>query len=369
MEDQPVTDLGCPQNRTYVRVFLLVLFVIVFYVAFRIFQPFLGAMALATVFASLLYPYYLRTLRLFRGRASLAALTICILFTCLVLIPFLFMVLALAGQVGQVYVGVENWVRSGDYDRFMNETGSPFFSRWTGFIEQYVNFQELDLSTHLASALKAASVFLLQNSTAVLGGFFYLVGQFFLTVVTLFFFLRDGDVLVASIRSMTALSGRYEDALVGKFREVTRATVLGTIVTASSQGAAGGCIFLLIGIPNALFWGALIGLFSMVPVVGAAVIWVPWSVYLLLSGATARGIILAVACIGIVGMLDNIVRPAFIQGKAGMHTLVVFFSLMGGVACFGVTGLIFGPILVSVFLTLLELYRIEFRTELNKPEA
>src|SRR5205823_2119808 len=132
------------------------------------------------------------------------------------------------------------------------------------------------------------------------------------------------------------LSNEQEDIFVDRFRTVTRAIVLGSLATSLTQGTVSAMTFLLLGLANPILWGVLLSLLSLIPVFGAALVWVPWTTYLFLIGAPTKAIILLVVQIVVVGSVDNILRPLFITSGAKMHTLLTFFSILGGVAYFGV---------------------------------
>lgn len=357
------------EERRYARIFLLLAALIVLYFVFRIFQPFLQPIALAIIFSTLCRPVYRWLLGALRGRANLASLIMCLLVMAVIIIPLATLISALVSEVAQVYQLVQAKASDGTFNNVFSSHENEYLAQLENWLSAYMPFSRQDVVNAVTSGLQQLSVFLVKQSTAVLGGFAGLVSQFILMVLTMFFLFRDGSRLFRQFETLTPISEKYEQLLAAKFREVTQATVLGTLVTALAQGLAGGIVFWILGIPNALFWGTLMGFCSMVPIVGTAIVWVPWVLYFVLAGSYGHAIALAALAAFIVGMLDNVLRPLFIEGQAGMHTLVVFFALMGGVAYFGVVGLIFGPILVSLFLTLLELYRIEFHAELSKPQG
>jgi predicted PurR-regulated permease PerM len=357
------------EERRYARVFLLLAALIVLYFVYRIFQPFLQAIALAIIFSTLCRPIYRWLLRALKNRANLASLLMCLLVMAVIMIPLATLISALVSEVAQVYQLVQSKASDGSFNNLLSNHENHYLSELENWLSAYMPFSKEDVVKAVSSGLQQLSVFLVRQSTAVLGGFAGLVSQFILMVLTMFFLFRDGSRLFHQFETLTPISEKYEQLLAAKFREVTQATVLGTLITALAQGVAGGLVFWILGIPNALFWGTLTGFCSMIPIVGTSVVWVPWVLYFVLTGAYGHAIALAALAAFLVGMLDNVVRPLFIEGQAGMHTLVVFFSLMGGVAYFGVVGLIFGPILVSLFLTLLELYRVEFQAELSKPRG
>jgi len=176
--------------------------------------------------------------------------------------------------------------------------------------------------------------------------------------IVLFFLLRDVEYFTSSMRLISPLSDNQEQLFVERFRSVTRATVLGNLATALTQGALSGLIFLILGLPSPVLWGALTALLSLVPMVGTALIWVPWAIYLFATGSPVKAVIFLVVQIVVVGGVDNFLRPMLIEGSVKMHTLLVFFSILGGISYFGILGMFFGPLIFAIAMTLLEFYVI-----------
>ena len=184
-------------------------------------------------------------------------------------------------------------------------------------------------------------------------------------VFSMFFFFRDGDLLLRELKSLIPMAPNYKDMVVNKLREVTYATFFGIFGTGICQGVAAGMIFWGLGINNPTLWAAATALVSLIPVIGTATIWVPLSIYLILTGYLGKGIILLVLGSGVIGLVDNFVRPLIIEGKSeGMHLLLVFFSLAGGLILFGPSGLVLGPLVSALLVTFLDIYRAEFKEEL-----
>jgi predicted PurR-regulated permease PerM len=288
-------------------------------------------------------------------------LVACFCLTLVIVVPFVIVLIMLAQEVSQVYQQVEDMLAKGEFDKFSTLSDIPFLRRPMAWLNSVVDLKRFDLVGNLAGLLKQASVFLLTHSTAIVTGLFNLIFDFFIMVVTMFFLFRDGHYLKEELESLSPVSKRYTDLLSTSFREVARATIIGNLLTALAQGVASGIIFWALGVSNALFWGTISAFFSLVPVVGAAIIWIPWAVYFLVTGSIVKGILMIALQALVVGSLDNILRPLLIEGRVRMHTMMVFFSIMGGIAYFGVLGMVFGPIIVALGMTLLEVYKIEAR--------
>ncbi len=362
------------EERRFVRLFLLVPSVLVLYFVFRIFQPFITPILLAIVLASLFYPAYNWLANRLGGRTNWAALISCVAVTAIIVIPVVLLIVQLAGQANQVYQNVQDAVQNPNSDwkgmldpQRMRE--QPLIGSLLDFIDDYVPLEQLQerVLGGLADWLRTISAFLFRHSTAIITGLANLLTSFFIMILSLFFLFRDGSALVSQMRSWTPLSEEYEQLIIDKFQEVAGATVVGSLATAIAQGVAGAIVFWILGIPNVLLWGSLMALFSLVPLVGTAIVWVPWTVYLVSVGSVGRAVALVLAALLFVGMIDNVLRPLLIEGKVKMHTMLIFFSIMGGIGYFGIIGMIFGPIVVALGLTFLELYKIEFKQELAKP--
>ncbi len=152
-----------------------------------------------------------------------------------------------------------------------------------------------------------------------------------------------------------------------KIKDVAKSALLGTFVTAIAQGAAGGIAFAICGLPG-LFWGMVMAFASLIPMVGTALIWIPATLYLVISGSIKQAVFMVVWCIVVVGGLDNFVRPLFMQGGADMNTLLIFFAILGGINCFGLIGLLYGPLIFGLAMVLLYIYNMEFDEFLTRQD-
>jgi len=354
-------------QRNLARLVLLIAALIVLYFVFQIFRPFLAAIAVAVVLSTLSYPLFEELLRRMGGRRGWAALAACLSLTLVIVVPFVIVLIMLAQQVSDLYQQFEGMLAKGQFKGVSTVSDLPFLRRPVAWLNGVIDVKRFDLVGNVAGLLKQASGFLLTHSTAVVTGLFNLIFDFFIMVVTMFFLFRDGHRLREEIASLSPVSQRYTDLLSTTFREVARATVVGNLLTALAQGLASGIIFWSLGVSNALFWGTISAFFSLVPVVGAAIIWIPWAIYFLVTGSIVKGILMIALQALVVGSLDNILRPLLMEGSIRMHTMIIFFSIMGGIAYFGVLGMVFGPIIVALGMTLLEVYKIEVRAPRTTP--
>ncbi|CAD2267641.1 Putative transport protein [Stutzerimonas stutzeri] len=203
----------------------------------------------------------------------------------------------------------------------------------------------------LASGALEGSQFLATKAFSFGQGTFQFLISFFVMLYLLFFFIRDGRELVARIRKAIPLSDAQKRRLFNKFTRVVRATVKGNIVVAVTQGALGGIIFAVLGISGALLWGVLMAFLSLLPAVGAGLIWTPVAIYFLMTGAIWQGVILTLYGVLVIGLVDNILRPILVGKDTKMPDYVVLISTLGGLALFGLNGFVIGPLVAALFIS------------------
>ena len=185
----------------------------------------------------------------------------------------------------------------------------------------------------------------------------------------LFFLFRDGRQIARNIGAAMPLSDAYNQQLLGHFTAVVRATVKGNIVIAVIQGTIGGVAFWLLGLQGALLWGVLMTFLSLLPAVGAALVWVPAAGYLILSGAVARGVVLILVGVLVIGLVDNLLRPILVGKDTRMPDYVVLVSTLGGISLFGINGFVIGPLIAALFIAAWTLFRNEKAARRRLPET
>jgi predicted PurR-regulated permease PerM len=331
---------------------------------------FLESIFLAGLFAAVFHPLYRKLctwLGGMRGVAAMATLVIVLLF---ILIPLVFLVLTVASQA-QVFA------RNGlpELQGLLADEGA-LSARLQGlpFYDTLVPYQEF-LRERLSSLVNSASGAMLEFMQSATVGTFNVVLTSLIVLYSFFFLLMDGDKLVYRILLYLPLDDDHEQRLLNRFRSVTLATLKGTAVIGFLQGAIAGTALAIAGIPQALLWSVAMMLLSVVPGIGAALIWIPATIYLLANGEYFTAIALAVFCGVLVGSIDNILRPKLVGSDTQLHELMIFFSTLGGLLTFGMSGFIIGPIIAALFVTVWDIYGEEFRAwlpatrfELHDPE-
>ena len=334
---------------------MLAALAVVLYFCFRILEPFLVPIFVALILSTLLAPLYGLLERKLKGHRSLAALLVCVILTATILIPLVFLSVSLANEANDAYQRLRDPETLRKIESWF-EPGSAVLDRIEGWLPGSIQLDKLQIGTRLSAQAQQIGVAVLGVATTFAAGIFNVLIDYFLMSIVLFFLLRDFEYFASSARRISPLSLDQEILFVERFRKVTRATVLGNLVTALTQGAISGFIFLILGLPNAVLWGSLTALLSLVPMVGTALIWIPWTIYLFATGSPIKAVVFLVSQVIVVGGIDNILKPLLIEGSVKMHTLFVFFSILGGIAYFGILGMFFGPLIFAITLTLLEFY-------------
>lgn len=344
-------------------------FVLLLFLVYRMVKPFLVPLILGLTLVSLFYPNFAALRRRLGGRANLSALLMCTVVTLLIVLPLLLFSLALYAELDDAFSGLRNAVLSDAGADSGNWLEHPWVKEAGQFLQRHFQVDLSRLDEYLEEQSRNLPQLLLRHTSSILGGagaLAFLLAQFFIMIFSMFFFFRDGEALLAEVKSLIPLAPQYKTKVLEKLQEVTQATFLGIFATGICQGLAAGVIFYLLGIRNPVLWGTATAFFSLVPVVGTAAVWVPMSIVLILQGSPVRGAALLVLGSTVIALVDNFLRPLVIdRSSSGMHLLMVFLSLAGGLLLFGISGLVLGPLAAALLLTFLEIYKIEFRDDLN----
>lgn len=341
------------EKRSFLGTLLLVSILFIF-----LLRPFWGAIFWACIVGLIFSPLYRRLLLVGKPKPGLAALVT--LLVCLVLgiVPTLFVVVSFF----QEGAGLYRRLQSGELN-----LGARLEQIQTAFpaIRQFSERFNLDLDalqSQLSEAALHASGYLAQNAVDFGQGALQFVIHLGLMLYMAFFMLRDGEKLVDLLVRALPLGDERERLLLMKFAEVARATVRGNLVVAAVQGTLGGLIFWILDIRGALLWGVMMTLLSLIPVVGAGVIWGPVAVYLFAIGAWPQGLILVLFGAGVIGLADNLLRPLLVGRDTKLPDYLVLLSTLGGFALFGMNGFFLGPIVAALFIAFWDIFIREFNS-------
>lgn len=344
--------------------FLIFCLVLAFYFLYELIGPFLPVVIFATVLTATFFPLY-RKLKSFLGdRSVIASILMCLLVILVVIVPLIIFIMFLANEALNAYALLEQKIRSGSMDPlFAAERGwfyalkiklSPIINLDPAYIKSTIT----DVAKNMSTVVVSRSADLLKNATSIVIGFV-------ITLFALYFFFKDGEDLVQKIIHILPLPQKYEKILMKKLSVTMTSILYGIFATAIAQGFMAGIGFWIAGIQNAALWGTVAGFFSMLPYIGGSIIWVPAAAILIASDHVSAGIFLILWGLLVVSTVDNIVRAFVIGGGIKTHPLLIFFVVFGGFLAFGFPGILYGPLILTVAMTLLDIYKMEYAKMLD----
>jgi len=341
------------------RIFLIFLLGVVLYLCYLIFEPFIIEIVVATILVSIFYSPFERLAKKLKGRRKTAALIMCVLVATLVIAPLVNFVIYTASSSVGAYSDLRYFV-----ENIGNTEVATDLNVYYNQIYQFVINNELVKSTWLNLAEVMKDWFAIGAGSWILGTTNFIL-SLFIIIFTMFFFFIDGEKMVEKVMYWTPLPNRYDKEIFKKFRDVSYSTMMSTLVTAVLQGIIGAIGLLIAGVP-VLFASIAMGFLSLLPYFGAALVWFPVSIYLLATGQIWQGIFLLSWGGVVVSTTDNLIRAYLIKGKAQVHPIFVIFSILGGIPLFGFWGVIFGPLIISLAVTILHIFEMEYETLLEK---
>jgi predicted PurR-regulated permease PerM len=325
-----------------------------FYLFYRILDPFLITIAWAMVLSITFYPLYRLFLK-FSKRSWASSLLTLLAILIIIFGPFSFIVRSLAGEITSVY----NSVEEKGIDAITNIQSHPQLQEITQKLSSYEILKGFNLQESIVKTLKSLGDYFVRHVSDVFKNAFVLVLNFIIMCLTIYFFLKDGETLTEYLKRLLPFSERQKQKLVERVKETVIAAVYGQIAVGITQGTLGGIAFWFFDISSPVFWGTVMAIVSFVPLFGTFLVWGPAVVILILSGSLGKGIGLLLFGALIISSIDSVLKPLIIGGKAKLHTLLVFFSVLGGIKFLGFLGFILGPLIAALCLSLLEIYTEE----------
>ena len=328
---------------------LLLLLALVTLAFIWILLPFYGAIFWAVALGILFAPLQRKLLLKLRGRRNLATFSTLGICTVIAILPVIITTALLVQEVATLYsdvqsgkINVASYVMQ--FKDILPTTVQDWLDRFgLGNIDGLS--EKVSKGALEGSQFFATQVFSFGQST------FELVVSFFIMLYLLYFFIRDGQAMVRLIRNAVPMAEQHKRLLQIKLRRVVRASVKGNLAVAVVQGALGGVIFWILGIQSSLFWAVLMMFLSLLPAVGAGIVWAPVAIYFLTTGMIWQGVVLALFGVFVIGMVDNVLRPILVGKDTKMPDFLILISTLGGMAIFGLNGFVIGPLIAALFLS------------------
>lgn len=346
--------------------FLVVCLLVVFFAFLYILSPFITVIFVGAVLAIAFNPVYRWLSKKLNGWNRLASTLTCLLTIVLIIAPTTFFVVLLANEAITTYDLVYAKINSGVFDKYLIWGDGGYFYDWKTQIEPFVDLDSLGLKDSIINFAQTLSAYLVSQTTVLLKSISEIAFGVLVMFICMFYFFKDGDKIVEKIGVISPLPSEHENELFVKVKAMVNAVVLGVFVTAIAQGVVGGIGFALAGIPSPVFWGAAMAFFSLVPVVGTALIWIPAVIILAILGSYGAAVFLFVWGVLAIGSVDNLLRPYLIGGKSHTYPLLTFLIVLAGVVKLGLKGVVVGPLVLIILLSFVHIYESEYARVLKR---
>jgi predicted PurR-regulated permease PerM len=338
-------------------IFILLLASLSFYYLYQVLSPFLASIVWAILLAIAFYPLFLKLLHLLKKKRGLSALAMTLFVVLVIVLPAGLLMISLANEVIDFYHHLDEMIKTGRLQSYLNRIGElPLLKGALERLKQYVDLSQADPFNFLLKNVQQISAFLFNQTSNLLRSISTFIVGFFFTLLSLYYLFKDGDHLLNRLKEIVPLPAKESELIIQRFKDMVSATIYGGILIAIIQGILGGLSFWILGLASPIFWGTAMAFLSFIPMGGTALIWIPASIFLFIQGAFLKGIILLGLGILLIGMVDNLLRPLFVSARTNIHPLLLFFSVLGGIQAFGMIGLVAGPLIMTLSLTLIEIY-------------
>jgi predicted PurR-regulated permease PerM len=339
---------------------LLVATAVALYLCWKMLQPFIEVVLWAVVLVIVFFPVH-RRIQARVGSPSWSALLSCLLVIFVILVPLTLMASAVVNEISDFaqmhQPNPDGTGGAAGAAAGLLDPNSPYLGPVVRWVGQYYDISALTSQSFIAERLKGLSGAIATRGVGLVGGAVGFIVEVFFVIFTMYYLFRDGERLRAAAYDMVPLSDKKAREIFDRTGEVIGASVYGVLIIATIQGVLGGLAFWVLGLPSPLLWGVVMIFLSMIPMLGAFIVWVPAAIYLGLTGEWGKAIMLAVWGALVIGSVDNFLRPKLVGERTRLHELLVFFSVLGGLQVFGVLGIVLGPVIVAITIALLDVLR------------
>ena len=327
-------------------IFFMILTAGVSVLAFFIFKPYIGPIFLAAIIAIASHPFYKKLLRIFGGKSSLVSFLAVLAIFVIVLVPAVFIGMALFKEATILYNNMTFWQTGGE----------DFLSVATSFIEGKIKNFSPDFSVDLAGYLSGLANWIVGHIDTFFSGFFKVLIGLLLMIISLFYFLKDGERIVKKLVAFSPLADSYDEQIIRRVGLAINSIVRGSLIIALAKGFLTALGFAIFGIPSPILWGVVAALASFIPVVGSSIVIIPAILYLFIASSYAGAIGFAVWGIALIGLSDNLLSPILMKKGMHIHPFIILLSIFGGLGFFGPIGFIAGPVVLSLLFALFDIY-------------
>ncbi|MEW6664367.1 MAG: AI-2E family transporter [Thermodesulfobacteriota bacterium] len=330
-----------------------------------LFWAYVTSIVLALLLASSFYPLYAWLKKVLVDRENLAALMVSFLILLVLIIPVGGFIGTLSREAMHFYERTKQSVSLKKIQEALE--GDSFWAVQLRRAQQRLGmeYSAAQLETTAASVARNVGVYLSMQLSAIGSNILSFLVHFFLMMLIIFYILRDGVRLKAYLSELLPFPARQQNLIVSRFRDTAKAIIFGNGINAIAQGILGGLGFLFFGLGSPILWGTFIAFSALLPVVGATIVFVPATVVMLVQGQRGMAVAFLIYNLCYSAVMEYGVKPKLIGSEMRMNSLLVFIGILGGMKIFGIMGIIYGPLIMTIFLTLSEIYRVEYRDRLT----
>jgi len=314
-------------------------------------NPFLNAISWGIVISLVFYPLYSVILKRIKNHTISSVITLLVII-CIIFGPFTYLAYLI---IQEIYTLID-YIKSHELTTLDKILQYPIIKSISKKILNALNMSQAELKKTIIANLTELGKDMLGRITSNIGNIVSKVIDIVFVFLTVFFLLLDGPKFLNKIQEYIPFSKTQKETLIKQVKDIVISTIYGGVTVAFIQGIIGGISFFILGIPSAVLWGLCMFLASFVPILGTFIIWGPGAAYLFFNGFILKGFILILIGIFIISMVDNILRPLIVKGKTRLPTILIFFSILGGIKLFGLIGFIMGPLILALFISLLEIF-------------
>ena len=351
-------------------IFFSALALVILYAAMKIIWPFITAIIIGVIIVTVTFPTFERVRKRMRGRSGRAAIVMLIGITFLLVIPVFFIGLLIIQQANTLI----QHLQSGEVRQVLAQIDLPHRLAW---VQRFApNFDPSTFSPEklILPIVRQVPGFVARNGAQIMGGIAGLIIGFFLVLLSAYFFYTEGETIIAELAHLSPLPPATDREFGATVKDVIDATFRGHLITGVVQGMVTMIGLLIAHVPAALFWGSVATVLSLLPMVGAAIIWVPAAIYLFIAAAMGKApywqpIFLTLWGLLVVSTIDNVIRPWAMRGRSQLPAIPLLFAVLGGMQAFGFVGLVLGPLVFALLMSITDIYKRSFRIKRGATEV
>lgn len=338
-------------------VFLIYFIISIFFLGWLLW-PFVSTIILAAVVTGIFIPVYRYFNR--KCKPSLASILTCIVIFFVIFIPIVSFVGILSKEAYGMYLMAKGAVLSDNIQNLLE--GSMVLEKANLLLSNFnINITGEELNKAISEVGRIVGLFLYEQARAITSNILKFLVNFFFMLLIIYYFLIDRKRFLSFVVDLSPLPDDQDEKLFQKFKDMAGAVLIGNGLGGLIQGILGGIVFAIFGIKSPFLWGVIMGLMAFLPIVGIGIIFIPAAIYLFLVGRIAAGIFFIIFYVILSGSIEYIFKPRLVGHRVQMHTLLVFLSIIGGLKLFGILGIIYGPLIVTAFLTLTDIYKTSYQ--------